>query len=78
MSYSPENINIGHRAAAAVIERAERQRTSLGTQMKLLDVSRQQYYQWTKPRGGAPSALILARMDALGYDVRYILTGKTD
>jgi len=78
MSYSPEvNVNIGHRAAQSIIRRAAENHTTLGAQMARLQISRQQYYQWTKRANAvAPSALVLARMADEGYDVLYILTGK--
>ena len=77
MSYSPsESAAIGHRAAALVKARAAAEGTSIWAQTRKIDVSRQQFYQWARVNGVAPSALILSRMAYYGYDVGYILTGQ--
>lgn len=65
------DIRIGQRAAALALERCGR---SYKTAALAIGCDRKALYAWAS--GVAPSTIFLQSMAELGFDARYILTGK--
>ena len=64
------DVNIGYR----MYEEAMRIFNTPTVAAQKMGCDRKVFYEWAG--GGAPSALFLARMDAFGGDVVYVLTGR--
>ena len=67
---------IGQRAAMAIRNRAKGNGTLLETELNNVDVSRRVLCGWEK-RTRNPQAYFLQQMALAGYDVYWILTGRT-
>jgi len=69
------DIQIGRRAASALLEREAQTGVSTRRQLEKMGLDRRTLWAWGT-LGHVPSGDALARMAEVGYDVMYILTGR--
>ena len=68
---------IGERAVKAIEERAKQNGRKKGPEAKTIGISRSNLWDWEKKHVD-PAAYFLQQMVLDGYDIYWILTGKTE
>lgn len=68
---SKERVDMGLRAAELMLQR----NAGIQEQLEQMDLGKNLFNYWGNG-GGAPSAMVLQKMEKAGYDVMYILTGR--
>ena len=68
---SKERVDMGLRAAELMLQR----NAGIQEQLEQMDLGKNLFNYWGNG-GGAPSAMVLQKMEKAGYDVMYIITGK--
>ena len=68
---SKERVDMGLRAAELMLQRD----AGIQEQLEQMDLGKNLFNYWGNG-GGAPSAMVLQKMEKAGYDVMYILTGR--
>lgn len=68
---SKERVDMGLRAAELMLQRD----AGIQEQLEQMGLGKNLFNYWGNG-GGAPSAMVLQKMEKAGYDVMYILTGR--